>query len=147
MTGPVFVDANVIVYSRDTRDAGKQRRAEAWLRYLWDRGEGRLSGQVLHEYYVTVTRKLRPGMPAAEARADARALLAWLVSVPEAQLLEGAWHEQDRASLSWWDALLVAAAKAGGCRTLLTEDLPDGQDLSGLLVVNPFREAPPGQPG
>ena len=104
MTGPVFVDANVIVYSRDTRDAEKQRRAEAWLRHLWERGEGRLSAQVLHEYYVTVTRKLRPGMPAAEARSDVRALLAWLVSVPEAQLLEGAWHEQDSAGLSWWDA-------------------------------------------
>ena len=100
MTGPVFVDANVIVYARDARDAEKQRRAEAWLRHLWSRGEGRLSAQVLHEYYVTVTRKLRPGMPPADARADVRALLAWLVSVPEAQLLEGAWHEQDRASLS-----------------------------------------------
>lgn len=61
MTGPAFVDANVIVYSRDTRDAEKQRRAEAWLRHLWDRGEGRLSAQVLHEYYVTVTRKLFAG--------------------------------------------------------------------------------------
>jgi hypothetical protein len=59
MTGPVFVDANVIVYSRDTRDAEKQRRTEAWLRHLWERGEGRVSAQVLHEYYVTVTRKLR----------------------------------------------------------------------------------------
>jgi predicted nucleic acid-binding protein len=86
-------------------------------------------------------------MPAAEARSDVRALLAWLVSVPEAQLIEGAWHEQDAASLSWWDALVVAAARAGGCRTLLTEDLQHGQDLSGLRVVNPFSEAPPGEPG
>jgi predicted nucleic acid-binding protein len=146
MTGPVFVDANVIVYSRDTRDAGKQRRAEAWLRHLWEQGEGRLSAQVLHEYYVTVTRKLRPGMPPPEARADVRALLAWLVAVPEAQLLEGAWHEQDHAKLSWWDALLVAAAKAAGCRTLLTEDLSDGQDLGGLRIVNPFRVTPPSTP-
>ena len=146
MTGPVFVDANVIVYSRDTRDAQKQRRAEAWLRHLWDTGEGRLSAQILHEYYVTVTRKLRPGMPAAEARSDVRALLAWLVFVPDAQLLEGAWHEQDSARLSWWDALVVAAARAGGCQTLLTEDLADGQNLAGLRIVNPFREAPPAEP-
>ena len=72
-------------------------------------------------------------------------LLGGVSAVPEAQLLEGAWHEQDRAGLPWWDALLVAAAKAGGCRTLLTKDLQDGQDLSGLLVVNPFRAAPPGE--
>jgi len=144
MTAPVFVDANVIVYSRDSRDPAKQERAAAWLRHLWDSGEGRLSAQVLHEYYVTVTRKLRPGMAVAEARADVRALLPWLVAVPEAQLVEGAWQEQDQASLAWWDALLVAAARAAGCRTLITEDLQHDQDLSGLRVVNPFRVAPPG---
>jgi predicted nucleic acid-binding protein len=138
MIAPVFVDANVIVYSRDSRDAEKQLRAEAWLRRLWERGEGRLSAQVLHEYYATVTRKLRPGMTPPEARSDVRALLAWLVTVPEAHLLEGAFREQDRASLSWWDALIVSAAKASGCRVLLTEDLRDGQDFDGLLVKNPF---------
>jgi len=82
-------------------------------------------------------------MPVAEARADVRALLPWLVSVPEPHLLEGAWQEQDRASLSWGDALLVAAAKGAGCGVLLTEDLPAGQDLAGIRIVSPFSEDPP----
>jgi predicted nucleic acid-binding protein len=48
----------------------------------------------------------------------------------------------DRYQLSWWDALIVAAAKAGRCRYLLTEDLHAGQDFGGLLVVNPFVTGP-----
>jgi predicted nucleic acid-binding protein len=140
MTGPVFVDANVLVYARDARHPEKQRRAEQWLARLWEERIGRLSSQVLHEYYVTVTVKLKPGMPATEARSDVRALLPWLVSVRPADLMETAWHEQDHAHLSWWDALIVAAAKASGCRALLTEDLQAGQDLGGLRVVSPFSD-------
>ena len=50
---------------------------------------------------------------------------------------------QDRFGFHFWDALVVAAAKAAGCDTLLTEDLQHGQDLDGLRVVSPFEEAPP----
>lgn len=42
-------------------------RAMAWMRSLWETREGRTSQQVLHEYYVTVTRKLSPGLTAGEA--------------------------------------------------------------------------------
>ena len=38
---------------------------------------------------------------------------------------------------------MVAAAKVAGCDTLLTEDLPHGQDLDGLRVVNPIEDTPP----
>jgi predicted nucleic acid-binding protein len=141
MTGPVFVDASVLVYARDARDPEKQRRAEEWLARLWEGRTGRLSSQVLHEYYVTVTAKLKPGMPAADARSDVRALLAWLVSVRPGELMEAAWHEQDQSHLSWWDALIVAAAKGSGCRALLTEDLQAGQDFGGLVVISPFSDA------
>jgi predicted nucleic acid-binding protein len=44
--------------------------------------------------------------------------------------------------LSHWDALVVAAARAQGCRFLLTEDLSHGQDLDGVIVVSPFVVAP-----
>ena len=63
MTAPVFVDTNVLVYSRDSRDAGKNQRAREWVEFLWDTKRGRVSRQVLHEYYVTVTRKLRRDCP------------------------------------------------------------------------------------
>ena len=91
MTAPVFVDTNVLVYSRDARDAAKHERAREWVGFLWDTKQGRVSRQVLHEYYVTVTRKLRPGLPVEEARADVRALLHWLTAVDPEVMIESAW--------------------------------------------------------
>jgi predicted nucleic acid-binding protein len=142
MSGLAFVDTNVVVYSRDARDASKQSRAHEWLARLWKEETGRVSGQVLQEYYYTVTQKLKPGMTAGEARSDVRALLPWLVAVQPGPLLDAAWGLQDRHRLSFWDALIVGAAQAGDCRYLLSEDMGDGQELDGLLVVNPFKTAP-----
>jgi len=138
MEGPVFVDTNVLVYHRDSTEPAKQRRAAEWMARLWDEGTGRVSVQVLHEYYVTVTRKLDPGLPQEEAREDIAALRAWNPLSPDAEILEYAWAVQDRYGLSFWDAMIVAAARRLGCAVLLTEDLQDGQDLDGLLVRSPF---------
>ena len=143
MTGPVFVDTNVLVYDRDARDAAKHERARAWMARLWERpGLGAVSSQVLTEFYWTVTRKLRPGLSEESARRYVRTLFAWdFVEVDQTTIAE-AWAVQDRFGLSFWDSLVVAAARLARCRTLLTEDLQDGQDLDGLLVVNPFRHEP-----
>src|SRR5712692_5673330 len=70
--GLVFVDTNVLVYARDSSERTKHPRARAWLEMLWRERTGRLSTQVLHEYYVTVTRNLKPGLRADEAREDVR---------------------------------------------------------------------------
>ena len=99
--------------------------------------------QVLHEYYVTMTGKLEPGLPEAEAQEDALALTAWSPLPLTVSLMEDAWDVQKRWGFSYWDSLIVAAARALGCRVLLTEDLTHGQHLDGLRVVSPFREAPP----
>ena len=76
MTATCFVDTNLLVYARDAKEASNQPLAEAWLATLWRLRRGRLSYQVLHEYYVTVTRKLRPGLPVQDARDDVRALMS-----------------------------------------------------------------------
>ena len=142
MTAPVFVDTNVLVYARDARDAAKHERAREWVEFLWDTRRGRVSRQVLHEYYVTVTRKLRPGLPLEEARSDVRTLFLWLSAVDPEAVIESAWTFQDRCSLSFWDALILAAAQSMGCGVLLSEDLPAGQELEGILVVSPFVTRP-----
>lgn len=143
MSADHFVDTNVLVYARDSSEIDKQPRALEWLRFLWRERRGTLSFQVLQEYYVTVTRKLVPGLPVSAARADVRSLLAWHPLAVDEEVLEAAWACTDRYGLSWWDSLVVAAAQVAGCSRLLTEDLQDGQRLDGLTVVNPFRQAPP----
>ena len=138
----IFVDTNVLVYALDAGKHSKHERAAAWMDAIWASRRGRLSFQVLQEFYVTVTQKLKPGLDRDRARAEVRDLMVWRPLAIAPPVLEGAWVVQDRFSVSWWDALIVSAAQVSGCQYLLTEDLQDGQDLDGTLVVNPFTQSP-----
>jgi predicted nucleic acid-binding protein len=142
MSALVFVDTNVLVYARDRSEGAKQEAALAWLEFLWSSRRGRLSPQVLHEYYVTVTQKLTPGLSRETARADVRSLFTWRPVMPGLEVIETAWRIQDQHRLSWWDALIVAAASAARCKYILTEDLNHGQQLENLEVVSPFLRVP-----
>ncbi|HVD14337.1 MAG TPA: PIN domain-containing protein [Actinomycetota bacterium] len=139
---PVFVDTNVLVYARDASEPGRQPQALAWIEHLWRTRTGRLSFQVLQEYYATTTRRLRPGLHPEQARADVRDLLAWRPVPTGAEVLEAGWRVEDRFGLSCWDGLIVAAARIAGCEYLLTEDLQHGSDLDGLRVIDPFQVTP-----
>ena len=140
MIGPVFVDTNVLIYALDEADRRKQEAARTWRAELWKSRRGRISFQVLQEFYVNVTRK----WPAAreEARAEVRDLLSWKPLALDAAVLERGWKIQDRYKLPFWDALIVAAAKQAACGYLLTEDLQAGQEIDGVTVVNPFQAGP-----
>ncbi len=138
----VFVDTNVLVYARDPFEPDKQARAQDWMRSLWASRTGRVSTQVLNEYYVTVTRKLRPVLPTVRAQADVRDLYMWRPIAIDVDVLGAAWEIEERYGLSYWDALIVAAAQIAGCDRLLTEDLSDGQSLGGVIVMNPFAHTP-----
>lgn len=140
MSAPIFVDTNVLLYAADTADEEKHRAAAAWRLELWRSRRGRVSYQVLQEFYVQALRKSPQRADAAEA--EVRDLFAWDPVVVDASVLEAAWRLRKRFSLSFWDALIVGAAQAAGCSHLLTEDLSHGQDLDGVRVVNPFRMAP-----
>jgi predicted nucleic acid-binding protein len=142
MADKVFVDTNVLVYTRDASEPQKQKQATGWMSHLWGLRTGRLSFQVLQEYYVTVTEKLDPGLAPEVARQDVRLLLSWQPIHLDARILEGAWRLQDRYQLSWWDALIVSAALASKCVYLLTEDLKENQKLENVRIINPFRISP-----
>jgi predicted nucleic acid-binding protein len=142
MTDPGFVDTNLLVYSKDLSEPAKAERANEWLRALWLSGEGRTSVQALNECYSVFAGKLSTGISRAEARLTVLSYVAWSPQSFTIEPAESAWALQDRFSLSWWDALIVAAAQAQGCGFLLTEDLQAGQRFDGLLVVDPFATAP-----
>jgi predicted nucleic acid-binding protein len=141
MIAPVFVDTNVFIYALDDADRKKQEVARNWRAELWRRRQGRISFQVLQEFYAKVTHKWPNARQ--DARSEVRDLLAWRPVSVDSAILDHAWKIQDRYQMSFWDALIVAAAKSASCRYLLTEDFQAGQDLDGLLVVNPFRNDPP----
>jgi len=95
-----------------------------WLDEIWQGKVGRLSFQVLQEFYVKVCQKGLSSV--SDAHSEIRDLLTWKPIAVTTGLLERSWKIQDRYQLSFWDALIVAAAKVSACRYLLTEDLQDG---------------------
>jgi len=138
----VFVDTKVLLYSEDRADLAKHQAARDWLRVLWISRRGRVSTQVMHEFYVHATCKLRPAMAAGDARAEVRRYQRWQPWVVDQPTVEAAWAVESRCGLSYWDALMVAAALQQGCSVLLTEDLQHGQQIDGVRIVSPFIEGP-----
>lgn len=139
MTGTLFVDTNVFVYSRDAREAEKMPRARQWLEYLWREQLGRTSVQVLTEYYNIMTRKMRPVVAPDEAWDSVAALFVWNPQAVDRALLERGRAIEERHKLSWWDSLVVAAAQLQACSVLLTEDLQDRCTYGTVTVLNPFK--------
>lgn len=140
MSDSAFVDTNVLVYARDLAAGAKQQRAEALMAELWETRRGRISVQVLNEYLVTVTQKLKPGLSRAEAWADIELYEAWSPTPMDWKLLQSAHRLADAHSLSWWDALIVATAVSSRCEILYSEGLAHGEVCGGVRVVNPFSD-------
>ena len=138
MTGPVFVDTNVFVYLHDDSEPEKKQRADDWIALLVNRRAGRLSFQVLQELYAVLTLTVKETLPPATAQAIVRDLVAWRPTPIDLSILERAWALGQRYALSWWDALIVAAAQRSGCKVVLTEDLQDGQVFGAVRVIDPF---------
>lgn len=136
---PAFVDTNILVYAEDRDAKAKHEVARDLVLGLWRDRSGVLSVQVLQEFYVTVTRKLKKPLAPARARAAVGEYLTWTVVENTGPLLLDAMELQQESRLSFWDALVVQAALEAGCDTLWSEDLNAGQRFGSLLVVNPFR--------
>ncbi len=136
-----FVDTNVLLYAQDPREPGKQAAAAAWLAQCWQRRAGRISTQVLHEFYANL-RKAAPGMTLLATRALVQRYRTWQPWQVDETTVDRAWVLQDRFAFNYWDALMVAAAQQTGCTVFLTEDLQHGQMVDQLRIVNPFMTRP-----
>jgi predicted nucleic acid-binding protein len=134
-----FVDTNVWVYALDPADPAKQATAR---RLLAREAQGLVvSPQVMGELYVTLTRRGRPAMDAATARIAVRHLGDLCVVPLEVRDVVRALELSADGQLAYWDALIVASARAAGCERLLTEDLAHGAVIDGVRIENPFRDA------
>jgi len=144
---PVFVDTNVLVYAED-RDAGnKHDTARHLVADLWRSGEGVLSVQVLQEFFVTVTRNLPRPLGTDEALAIVEQYLTWQVVENTGDLLLAGIRLASELKISFWDALILQAARLEHCDRLWTEDLNHGQRIGDLTIVNPFLPEPAARGG
>lgn len=138
MSGKSFLDTNILIYAYD-RDAGQKREQAAELiSALWKQRSGILSTQVLQEFYVNVTRKIPTPLSPAKARDIVRKYLTWPIIENNGASVLTASEIQERFLLSFWDALILAAAREGGAQELISEDFNHGQIILGLTIRNPF---------
>jgi predicted nucleic acid-binding protein len=133
-----FIDTNVLVYAHDTDAGDRHTAAKAVLAKLWDNRTGSLSTQVLQEFYAVVTRKFKPPMPRAKARAIVAAYGEWCDIATEPQLIVAASRLEEEHTLSFWDALIVQAAIQAGADRLVSEDLQHGHRFGSLTIENPL---------
>lgn len=136
----VFVDTHTLLAADDAFDAVRQNQVRAWLLALWLRRAGRVSTQVLNDYYITVTRNF--AMPAGDARAKLRRFQLWKPWQVDHQTVETAWGVEARFGLRYGDALMVACAAQSGATHVLTPNLTHQQSIDGVTILNPFLTAP-----
>ena len=136
MPGRVFLDANVLVYAQDTATPEKQRKSREVIQQLAESADGVISTQVLQEFYVAATRKLGVAPLAAKGVLKTFAVFETVQVSPA--LIQEAIDCSILNELSFWDALILAAAASAGCSTVLSEDLNAGQVILGVKVQNPF---------
>ena len=137
----IFVDSNVIVYSRDRRDAEKRARARHWLRYLAEREWAVINLQIVNETTDVLLRRSE-AMTEQEIRRHSEQLLALGDSVVDLNEIALAWEIRARFGFRWWDSLMISAALLLECSHLVTEDLQHGQTVGKLTIVDPFRTSP-----
>ncbi len=138
MTALVFVDTNVLLYAQDESEPAKRPRAREWLEYLWRERRGRMSMQVLSEYYVNLKRMAGSRLTTQEAWESASNYFAWKPLQADEALLRRAREIEQRYLINWWDCMVVGAAQAQDCDLLLTEDLQDGAIFGSVTVRSPF---------
>jgi predicted nucleic acid-binding protein len=132
-----FLDTNVLIYTDDQDSPAKQTRALELFARLRRSNQGMISTQVLQEYFVAATRKLKVSLSVARRKVELFSQLP-LVQI-DRELILAAIDLRDKYQFSFWDALIVAAALQSHCEILLTEDLQAGQEIEGKLkIVNPF---------
>jgi predicted nucleic acid-binding protein len=108
------------------------------LASLWNSRLGVVSTQVLQEFFVNVVQKIQRPMDKRLAKDIVRDLLKWHVVVNNGDSILDAIDIHNRYGYAFWDAMIIEAAVKGGSAILMSEDLQDGQVISGVSIKNPF---------
>jgi predicted nucleic acid-binding protein len=137
MTARLFIDTNILIYALDPAEPAKRATSANLLRRTMANHTLVLSPQNLNECYRVLIQRRRL-IPEAVARSYLTCLMPWCIAPLDARTTVKAWAVQDEAGLPWWDALLAASALIAGCKLFISEDMRDGQLISGMRIVNPF---------
>ncbi len=136
---PILIDTNLLIYLYDPNQSEKQNQSEHVLEQLELTCGGRLSVQVLAEFFSVATRKLTPSFTPAQAL-DQITLFTRLWPVYDLTpmiVMEAGRGVRDH-KLSYYDAQVWATARLNQVPVVFSEDFDDGSILEGVHFVNPF---------
>jgi len=147
MSDPVFVDTSVLLFSEDGARPAEREQVLAWLRALWAERTGRVSVQVLNDFYLLATQRVNPPMPQGDVRAEVRRYQHWRPWATDQATVESAWSLESRFGLPFADALVVASindlTERHGFGSMATSSPPNFQlfslkdDPDGLNTARP----------
>jgi predicted nucleic acid-binding protein len=132
-----FLDTNVLVYAVGGRGPDEWKRDRAFE--IMTPAHFGTSGQVLQEFFVSVTRKIKTRLSTAEAAEWIERLSLRPVWPVDASLVKSAIGLAERYRISYGDAAIIAAAENLRAPILYSEDLSHGQSYGSVRVINPFR--------
>lgn len=138
MKDKYFIDTNILVYANDRSEREKQEKAKQILFAGIANEDIAVSTQVLSEFYVTVTKKIKTKLPAGIAKKEILLLKAIEVVEIDFNLIIQAINICNENKLSYWDSLIIAAAHKAKCTVVYSEDLNPGQTFDTVTIVNPF---------
>ncbi len=133
----IFVDTNVLLYAAG--NAPSERRKSATARRVLKEENVALSAQVIQEFYWVATRPNKLALTHREAMDFIEVWKTFRFQATTLGIIEDALFLCDEFRVSYWDAAIIAAARHLNCEMIYSEDLSDGQDYGGVIVVNPFR--------
>lgn len=133
-----FFDTNILVYASDDSEPDKQPLTIELVESAVENSSGVVSAQVLGEFFNSVTRRIRRPLSMDEAELLIEKYSVMSVVELDLDLVKRAVVTCGQYQVSYWDALIIAAAERAGCARIISEDLNPGQSYHGVVVVNPF---------
>jgi len=139
MSDKCFLDTNILIYSVDQASPAKQIRARRLVTDSATSKRGVISYQVVQEFVNVALRKFQGIVLRPDLDSFLQGVLFPMMAVPSSPwLFLDALRFYDASSLSWYDAMIVAAALQGNCKVLYSEDMQHGRRFGDLVVENPF---------
>jgi predicted nucleic acid-binding protein len=140
MSDRYFINTNIVVYTFDKSNPDKRDRARELIQDAISLGAGLVSFQVVQEFLNVATGKFKSRLSMSDAREYLAEVLLPLCEVfPGGEFYAGALDVKERTNLSFYDSMILHAAREGQCRVLSSEDLQDGFKFYDVTVKNPFR--------
>jgi predicted nucleic acid-binding protein len=138
MKGKYFLDTNFFVYLFNKTEHIKRDTCQQLLKSVDDSIQFVISTQVLNEFNSVMLNKFN--MPPIVLKGIVDDMCEYEVVNTHVNLIKKAIDIKILNQISYWDSLIISAAKSANCSTIITEDMNDGQVIEGVKIQNPFQK-------